>query len=92
MSSGRYVQVGMGSNMMIKMPLFDVINKQLEVTGSFRYGAGDYQLAISLVERSLIELSPLVTQRYDFADALAAFEMTRRGRDDEGKVSQSPTI
>ena len=85
-SSGTYVQVGMGSNMTVPVPLFDVINKQLHVTGSFRYGAGDYELAISLVERGLVKLAPLVTQRFDFKDALEAFETTRKGKDDAGKV------
>lgn len=77
----------MGSNMTLPVPLFDVITKQLNVTGSFRYGAGDYPLAISLVERGLVDLKPLVTQRYDFKDALEAFEMTRQGKDESGKVS-----
>lgn len=73
--------------MTVPVPLFDVITKQLNVTGSFRYGAGDYPLAISLVERGLVDLKPLVTQRYDFKDALEAFEMTRKGKDDGGNVS-----
>jgi L-iditol 2-dehydrogenase/D-xylulose reductase len=76
----------MGSNMTVPVPLFDVINKQLLVTGSFRYGAGDYELAISLVERGLVKLAPLVTQRFDFKDALEAFETTRKGKDEDGQV------
>jgi L-iditol 2-dehydrogenase/D-xylulose reductase len=59
-------------------------------TGSFRYGAGDYELAISLVERGLVKLAPLVTQRFDFKDALEAFETTRKGKDEDGKVSHRP--
>jgi hypothetical protein len=77
----------MGANMTVPVPLFDVITKQLNVTGSFRYGAGDYPLAISLVERGLVDLKPLVTQRDDFTDALEAFEMTRKGKVDGGNVS-----
>lgn len=87
-SSGRYVQVGMGMKMTVPIPFFDVIAKELHVVGSFRYGPGDYPLAISLVERGLIDLKPLVTQRYDFTDALEAFEMTRKGKDETGKVSK----
>lgn len=86
-SSGTYVQVGMGSNMTVKVPFFPVISKQLRILGSFRYGMGDYPLAISLVERGLIDLKPLVTQVVEFDQALEAFETTRKGRDANGKVS-----
>jgi len=48
---------------------------------------GDYPLAISLVERGLIDLKPLVTHVVEFEEALEAFEHTRKGRDDNGKVS-----
>ena len=78
----------MGVNMNQVVPLFEVINKELRVLGSFRYGPGDYPLAISLVARGLIDLKPLVTQRYEFVDALEAFETTRTGKDKNGKVSR----
>ena len=91
-NSGTYVQVGMGSNMTVKVPFFPVISKQLRILGSFRYGMGDYPLAISLVERGLIDLKPLVTQVVEFEQALEAFETTRRGKDENGKVSRAPTI
>jgi L-iditol 2-dehydrogenase/D-xylulose reductase len=76
----------MGSNMTVKVPFFPVISKQLRILGSFRYGVGDYPLAISLVERGLIDLKPLVTQVVEFEQALEAFESTRRGKDENGKV------
>ena len=56
------------------------------VKGSFRYGPGAYPLAISLVERGLVDLKPLVTQRYAFNDAIEAFETTKNGKDSHGKV------
>ncbi|WWD02656.1 chlorophyll synthesis pathway protein BchC [Kwoniella europaea PYCC6329] len=83
--AGTYVQVGMGRNMNVPLPLFHVINKQLKVLGSFRYGPGDYPLAISLVERGLVDLKPLVTHRFEFEDAKQAFEVTKLGRDEGGK-------
>jgi D-xylulose reductase len=64
-----------------------VITRELKFLGSWRYGPGDYPLAISLVERGLVNLKPLVTQRYAFTDALEAFETMRNGRDSEGNVS-----
>ncbi|OCF39357.1 chlorophyll synthesis pathway protein BchC [Kwoniella heveanensis CBS 569] len=83
--SGTYVQVGMGRNMNVPVPLFHVINKQLKVLGSFRYGPGDYPLAISLVERGLIDLKPLITHRFAFTDAKEAFESTKNGKGKDGK-------
>jgi hypothetical protein len=53
---------------------------------------GDYPLAISLVERGLIDLKPLVTQVVEFEHALEAFETTRKGRDENGKVSTCSVI
>jgi hypothetical protein len=75
--------------MTVKVPFFPVISKQLRILGSFRYGMGDYPLAISLVERGLIDLKPLVSQVVEFEDALEAFETTRKGRDANGKVCHS---
>lgn len=83
--AGTYVQVGMGAQMTVPVPLFQVITKELKVLGSFRYGPGDYPLAISLVARGLIDLKPLVTQRYQFDDALEAFGATANGKDGNGK-------
>ena len=79
----------MGAKMTVPVPFFPVISKQLRILGSFRYGMGDYPLAISLVERGLIDLKPLVTHVVEFEEALEAFEHTRKGKDDSGKVSQS---
>ena len=56
-------------------------------SSTFRYGPGDYSLAISLVERGLVDLKPLVTHRYKFKDALEAFQVTEKGKDANGKVS-----
>jgi len=78
----------MGAKMTVPVPFFPVISKQLRILGSFRYGMGDYPLAISLVERGLIDLKPLVTHVVEFEEALEAFEHTRKGKDDSGKVSQ----
>lgn len=77
----------MGANMNITIPLAAVGEKELRMIGSFRYGAGDYPLAISLVERGLVDLKPLRTHQYPFNDAVTAFETTAKGRDRDGRVS-----
>jgi hypothetical protein len=68
------------------VPLFQVIAKEIKVVGSFRYGPGDFTFAIALVARSVVNLRPLVTQRYSFERASEAFDTTRAGRDLAGNV------
>lgn len=46
----------------VPMPIF--LSKELTVKGSFRYGPGDYPLAISLVSSGKIDVKPLITHRY----------------------------
>lgn len=77
----------MGAAMLQPTPLFHLINKEITMKGSFRYGPGDYALAIALVERGLIDLKPLVTHRYGFDESLTAFKTTSAGKDSEGRVS-----
>jgi D-xylulose reductase len=83
-TGGTFVQVGMGNpNVNLNIGLLMV--KELNYKGSFRYGPGDYPLAISLVSAGKIDLKPLVTHRYKFDDAITAFKATRSGKSDDGK-------
>ncbi|THV08450.1 GroES-like protein [Dendrothele bispora CBS 962.96] len=83
-TGGSYVQVGMGSpNVNINLTM--VMTKELSFKGSFRYGPGDYPLAIALVAQGKIDLKPLVTHRYAFDEAIVAFKATRQGKSDDGK-------
>lgn len=77
----------MGAQSSVSFPIFYIISRELQVLGSFRYGPGSYPLAISLVERGLVDVKPLITQRYAFADSRNAFEATKLGKDLDGKVS-----
>jgi len=82
---GTFVQVGMGvSN--VTIPMSSVLTKMMSIKGSFRYGAGVYDLAISLVARGLIDLKPLVTHRYSFEEAPAAFKAMVDGKGSDGKA------
>lgn len=81
---GTFVQVGMGAPD-VTIPIHLLLSKQLTVKGSFRYGAGDYPTAIDLVAQGKIDLKPLVTHRFKFDDAVAAFEVTRSGKSQDGK-------
>lgn len=51
-----------------------------------RYGPGDYHLAMDLVTKGKIHLKDLITHRYAFKDARAAFECMRDGKGYDGKA------
>lgn len=81
---GTHVQTGFGPPD-VAVPMFRVITNEIKIRGSWRYGAGDYPLAIDLVARGLVDLKPLLTHTFPFEQALEAFELTRLGKDKEGK-------
>jgi len=83
-AGGTVVQVGMG-NPNVTMNVAPIIAKEIIYKGSFRYGPGDYPLAISLVANGKVDLKPLVTHRYKFDEAVIAFEATRAGKSNDGK-------
>ncbi|KAF8869744.1 xylitol dehydrogenase [Infundibulicybe gibba] len=83
-AGGTFVQVGMGPpNININIGM--VVAKEITIKGSFRYGPGDYPLAIDLVSRGKVDLKPLVTHRFVFNDAIVAFQATRKGKSEDGK-------
>ncbi|KAF5390583.1 hypothetical protein D9757_002699 [Collybiopsis confluens] len=84
-TGGTIVQVGMG-NPHIQIDLTPLMTKEAVFKGSFRYTQGDYPLALSMVAQGQIDLKPLVTHRYKFDDAIAAFKATRAGKSDDGKA------
>lgn len=71
-SGGTYVQGGNGKYD-ISFPIGAVTEKELTVKGSFRYGSGDYKLAISMLGNRQVDLKSLITARYKFEDAEQAF-------------------
>jgi len=81
---GTFVQVGMGSPD-VTIPLTTLLVKEVLFKGSFRYGPGDYELAIALAAAEKIDLKPLVTHRFKFEEAVEAFETTKSGKGKDGK-------
>ncbi|EJU06497.1 GroES-like protein [Dacryopinax primogenitus] len=81
---GVFTQIGMGAEN-ITLPITTALVKELQIRGSFRYGYGDYPLAIAFASAHKIDLKPLVTHRYKFEDAVEAFESTKNGKDKDGK-------
>lgn len=68
-----FVQVGLGRPT-VNFPVADLCSKEGVYKGSFRYGAGDYDLGVELIRSGKVNLKELITHRFDFADAQAAFE------------------
>jgi len=81
---GTFVQVGMGHPEVV-MPITALLTKELTLKSSFRYGPGDYRLAIALASQKKVDLRPLVTHRFRFEDAISAFEATKKGKSEDGK-------
>ncbi|KAK5992435.1 putative D-xylulose reductase A [Cladobotryum mycophilum] len=75
---GTYVQGGMGKSD-ITFPIMALCLKEVTARGSFRYGAGDYELAIELVATGKVDVKKLVTGVVDFKDAEEAFKKVKGG-------------
>ena len=75
---GKYVQTGLGKPK-IEFPIVTMGQKELMVRGSFRYGAGDYELAVGILEKGSIDVNPLISSLTPFERATEAWEKTSRG-------------
>jgi L-iditol 2-dehydrogenase len=75
-SAGRAVLVGMGGDEIL-LPLSVVQERELEVTGTFRY-AGTWPRAIALIASGRIDLDRLVTGTYRLDQAEEALTAGRR--------------
>lgn len=76
---GTYVQAGMGADE-IQFPIMAMCCKEITMKGSFRYGPGDYKLAVDLIEAGAVSVKELITSRFKFEDAEKAFEEQRQGK------------
>lgn len=75
---GKYVQTGMGRPK-IEFPIGAMSEKELMVKGCFRYTSRDWELAVSLLTRGLIDVKPLISSTSNFEDATTAWEKTAKG-------------
>lgn len=76
---GVYVQGGMGKPD-ITFPIMALCTKEITMRGSFRYGSGDYKLAVQLVASGLLQVKSLVSREVAFEEAEQAFEDVLKGR------------
>jgi len=76
---GSYVQGGMGRDE-ITFPIMAACTKELKISGSFRYGSGDYKLAVDLVAEGLIDVKKLISKKVKFTEAEQAFQDVKAGK------------
>ncbi|KAH8723169.1 chaperonin 10-like protein [Phaeosphaeriaceae sp. PMI808] len=74
---GKYVQTGLGKAK-VEFPVTAMSMKELMVRGCFRYATWDYELAVSYVERRLIDVNLLISSVTKFEDATQAWDKTAR--------------
>ncbi|WP_237481740.1 L-idonate 5-dehydrogenase [Lichenibacterium dinghuense] len=68
---GTVVQLGLGGD--VALPQNVLVAKELALVGSFRFH-DEFAQAVALIDRQRVDLAPMLTGRYDIADAVAAFE------------------
>lgn len=76
---GTYVQGGMGKSDIV-FPIMALALKEVTAKGSFRYGPGDYELAIELVSSGKIAVKKLATEVVRFEQVEEAFNKVKGGQ------------
>ena len=71
---GTFIQAGLGSPTINNFPIGELAGKELTCKGSFRYGPGDYELAISLLASGKVSVKELITHEFAWGEAERAFE------------------
>lgn len=76
---GVYVQGGMGKPD-INFPIMALCVNEITAKGSFRYGSGDYKLAVEFVASGKVDVKKLITRTVKFEDAEQAFKDVKGGQ------------
>ena len=66
------VQLGLGGDM--TLPLQAMTAKELTLKGSFRFHH-EFPIAVEMMQRGVIDVSPLITQTFPLENAVEAFQM-----------------
>lgn len=69
---GTILQLGLGGDM--TLPMMQITAKELSLKGSFRFHA-EYATAISLMQKKLIDVKPLISETVGLNDAVKGFEL-----------------
>ncbi|MBT8415784.1 MAG: L-idonate 5-dehydrogenase [Boseongicola sp.] len=68
---GILVQLGLGGDM--ALPMQAMTAKEIILKGSFRFHE-EFKTAVQLMQKRLIDVAPLITQTFQLADAVKAFD------------------
>lgn len=60
--------------------MMTMVSKELTVKGSFRYGPGDWALAIDLIGSGRVSVKELISKKVRFEDAEEAFGDTKAAK------------
>ncbi|KAL6354351.1 hypothetical protein LRP88_11681 [Fusarium phalaenopsidis] len=77
-AGGVFVQVGLGRPVQA-IPIHAMSEKEIVLKTSFRYGPGDYEVALELLESGKVSVGPLISSIMPFEKATEAWEKTRKG-------------
>ena len=69
---GVIVQVGIGG--VGSLPLNVIVAKEIDLRGTFRFHA-EFALAVELIAKRLVDVTPLITATLPFTEARAAFDL-----------------
>ena len=69
---GILVQLGLGGD--VSMPQNMIVAKEIEIRGSFRFHE-EFGLAVDLINRRRVDLTPLLTEVLPVGDAVKAFDL-----------------
>jgi L-iditol 2-dehydrogenase len=87
---GTFVQAGLGSPR-INFPIGQICDKEAVLKGSFRYGPGDYELAVELLSSQRVDLRDMITHQFQFEEAEKAF-MNVLGRNGIKTIIYGPGV
>ncbi|SDZ50029.1 L-idonate 5-dehydrogenase [Jannaschia faecimaris] len=69
---GTIMQLGLGGDM--SLPMQAITAKELSLKGSFRFH-GEFHTGVSLMQKGLIDVKPLITHTVGIDDAVAGFDL-----------------
>lgn len=78
-NGGTYLQGGMGKAD-VNFPIMALCAKEVTAHGSFRYGAGDWKIAVDLVASKKVDVRRLISEIVEFKDAEKAFNKVKEGQ------------
>lgn len=77
--SGTFVQVGLGKPNQT-LPLLAMCEKEITLKTAFRYGPGDYEIALDLLGSGRVSVKSMISNIVSFKEAHVAWDMTREGK------------